>query len=163
MRRTFFAAAALLLLLPPAPGQAQERDQVTLRSLIQKEVQVVNDKGEKETRLVEVGNAVPGDELLFTVHYTNAGTRPAENVVVINPVPDHMVYIEGSAAGEGTMATFSVDGGKTYGSPGDLTVTEVDGRTRAATAADYTHIRWAREGDLPAGGSGKVLFRARLR
>ena len=144
-------------------GYAQEPSQVTLESLIQREIEVVNEDGEKEIQLIEVGNAIPGDELIFTVTYTNQGTEPAENVVLVNPVPDHTIYLDGSAGGDTTVITFSVDEGVSYDLPGSLTVTGDDGRQRAARTEDYTHIRWARTGSLPPGLSGNVYFRVRLK
>jgi hypothetical protein len=55
---------------------------------------------------------------------------------------------------------FSVDGGRTFGQPNELTVPAADGSRRAAAAEDYTHIRWRLKTPLPAGATGFARFRA---
>ncbi len=55
---------------------------------------------------------------------------------------------------------FSVDGGRTYGAPKELTVKAADGSQRTADAADYTHIRWVLKAPLDAGAKGFARFRA---
>ncbi len=153
-----------LAIIPlPGIGFAQEPGQVVLESLIQREIEVVNEDGEKEIKLVEAGNAIPGDELFFSVTYTNQGTEPAENVVLVNPVPEHTEYIGGSAAGEATEITFSVDDGGSYDIPDNLTVIGEDGNPRTALPREYTHLRWVRTGNLSPGEGGKVVFRVRLK
>ena len=155
----------ILLGLAPLMGiaRAQEPGQVTLETVIQKEIEVINDNGEKDIKLVEAGNAIPGDELIFTVAYTNRGLEPAENVVLVNPVPEHTAYIDGSAGGEGAAISFSVDGGSSYDLPGNLLVPGEDGKPRPAQAQEYTHIRWVFSEPVPPGESGTVFFRVRLR
>jgi uncharacterized repeat protein (TIGR01451 family) len=153
------------MIIAPLPGigYAQEPGQVVLKSTIHREIEVVNEDGEKEIQLVEAGNAIPGDELIFTVTYTNQGTEPAENVVLVNPVPEHTEYIGGSAGDGDATITFSVDDGSSYDLPENLTVTGEDGRPRTAQAQEYTHIRWVRTGPLSSGEGGKVVFRVRLK
>jgi len=144
-------------------GFAQEPGQVVLESLIQREIEVVNEDGEMEVKLVEAGNAIPGDELIFTVTYTNKGAEPAENVVLVNPVPEHTGYIGGSAGGENTAITFSVNGGGSFDLPENLKVTGEDGNQRTALPREYTHLRWMRAALLSPGEGGNVFFRVRLK
>jgi uncharacterized repeat protein (TIGR01451 family) len=163
MKRCLLILIITAVLLPlQGVGYAQEPGQVVLESLIQREIEIVNEDGEKEIKLVEAGNAIPGDELILTVSYTNQGTELAEDVVLINPVPEHTRYIGESAGGEETVITFSVDGGSAYGLPEKLTVTGEDGRPRTAKAQDYTHIRWIRANPLSPGKDGTVFFRVML-
>jgi uncharacterized repeat protein (TIGR01451 family) len=154
---------SLIFAPPPGIGYAQEPGQVTLESMIQKEIEVVNEAGEKEIQLVEAGNAIPGDELIFTITYTNQGVEPAENVVLVNPLPENTEYIGGSAGGEATTITFSVDEGGSYDLPDKLRIIGEDGQQRTALVQEYTHIRWVLTGPLSPGKSGKVYFRVRLK
>jgi uncharacterized repeat protein (TIGR01451 family) len=164
MKRGATVLTLFLVLLPfMGAAHAQEPGQVTLETVIQKEIEVITPEGEKETKLVEAGNAIPGDELIFTISYTNRGLEPAENVVVVNPIPEHTAYIGGSSEGEGAAISFSVDGGNSYDQPGNLLVPGEDGKPRPAQASEYTHIRWAFGEPVLPGGSGKVFFRVRLR
>ena len=63
-----------------------------------------------------------------------------------------MEYLGGSAAGKGTVVTFSIDGGKTFDAPDKLFIKGKDGKSRPAEPKEYTHIRWALEQFLPLKG-----------
>ena len=93
--------------------------------------------------------------------FSNIGDEPVENVVITNPLPEQLTYINGSAFGPGADIVFSADGGKTFGKPGELTVSK-EGEQRVAGASDFTHIRWVMAGDIAAGSQGISRFRARL-
>ncbi len=140
-------------------AQAQTVELVTKA---EREVEVV-EKGVKSKKLAPPQKMVPGDEVLYTVTYTNKTAKPAENVTVTNPVPKNTRYRDGSAAGESAEITFSVDGGKTFAAPDKLTVAAKDkgaAGARAASGADYTHIRWVVKQNVAPGQSGSVRFRA---
>ncbi len=154
-------AATLLLVAICATGGLAADNSLKLVSKAEKEVTVTTG-GKKEVKLVPVEKALPGDVVLFTNHYTNAGSTPAENAAITNPMPQHMVYIDGSAFGAGTTITFSVDKGKTFDVPAKLTKTD-KGRNRPARADEYTNIRWTFTSPLPPGKAGDVGFKARLK
>jgi uncharacterized repeat protein (TIGR01451 family) len=164
MSRLHAISLILTVLLSVAgAAQAQETALVNLRSEVLREIEVVNEEGKKEIQLVPAPSAMPGEVLVFRIVYTNEGSEPAENVQLTNPVPEQMVYEEGSAKSGGTVVTFSVDGGKSFAEPGSLTVTGEDGRQRPAEPADYTHIRWQLVEPVPQNRGGSVSFRARLK
>jgi len=149
--------------LSAGAAMAQDASPVTLVSEVLKEVEAVNEKGEKEVRLVPVASAMPGEVLIFRVTYRNEGTEPAANVQLTNPVPGEMVYIGGTAEGKGADVAFSVDSGQSFARPAALTVTAEDGTKRPAEPADYTHIRWQIQDPVPPGREGTVSFRASLK
>lgn len=163
MSKTTISIMVALLLLPPA-AWAQQKSPIELKSIAEVEVAATNAKGEKEVKRVDASkaNVVPGDVVIFTNQYTNAGDKPATDVAIKNAVPEHMVYVDGSAEGKGTRIEFSADKGKTYGTPDKLTVIDAKGAARKAAARDYTNIRWIVE-KLPAGGKGSVSFRAKVK
>ena len=136
---------------------------VELVTKAEAEIEAV-EKGAKIKKIVVAQKMLPGEEAIFTVTYTNKTAKPAEKVMVTNPVPKHTRYKDGSATGEGTDIGFSVDGGKTYATPDKLTVTFKDktGKEilRPASSADYTHIRWTVRQNVAPGQSGSVKFRA---
>src|SRR5512134_3515739 len=143
--RSLGMAMLLTLLLPfTAPAQQKEQGTIELKSVSEVEVVTATAGGAKVVKRVDTGKAkvVPGDTVVFTTTYRNTGTKPAEKVVITNPVPDHTLYVEKSAEGKGTMIDFSADGGKSYASPDKLTVNDAAEKARKAGAADYTHIRW---------------------
>ena len=99
--------------------------------------------------------------MIYTVQYTNSGDDPASDVVITNPVPEHMTCM-GIEEIELARITVSVDGGETFDLPENLTVVEADGTERPAETADVTHIRWSFTEPLPPGAAGAVAFRAVL-
>ena len=71
-----------------------------------------------------------------------------------------MRYLDDTAAGPGAQITFSVDGGRTFDAPENLRVVGADGQRHAATAADYTHIRWQLKHILKGRSVAFARFRA---
>ncbi|MDH3587835.1 MAG: hypothetical protein OEQ74_00385 [Gammaproteobacteria bacterium] len=157
MRKLFFWTFALLPAMVFADGAVQ------VQTTAQKEKVVLNQAGKTETRLVPVTTVVPGDEVIYTITFTNHGDADADTVTITDPVPDEMRYVEGSAFGGGTDILFSADGGKSFGARETLTVVAEDGTRRAARAEDYTHIRWTMRNPLQPGKQGHARFRAQLR
>jgi uncharacterized repeat protein (TIGR01451 family) len=164
MKGTVACILAVVALLPFIAWGQQQGD-IVITSVAEVEVAQKNAQGKTEMKRVDATKArvAPGDVVIFTTRYSNRGKQPAAGVVITNPVPEHMAYVDLSAAGKDTRIDFSIDGGKTYGSPERLAVTDKDGKTRPAMPADYTHIRWTVAGALAPGASGSVTFRARIK
>ena len=140
---------------------AQETGHLNVRTIVQKEEVVVTDSGETERRLVPAETVVPGDDVVYTITFTNISNETAENVVITNPISQNLTYVAGSAFGPGTVIEFSVDGGQTFGDADELVVS-TDGGQRPAGVEDFTHVRWTMEDELAAGAQGMARFRARL-
>lgn len=140
---------------------AQEQGHLNIMTTVQKEEVTLTETGEREVRLVEATSVVPGDSVIYTITFRNISDEPADNVVITNPVPENLTYIDGSAFGPGTVIEFSVDGGQTYGPAGELTLPN-NGGVRAAAAEDFTHLRWVMQNELGAGSQATASFRAVL-
>jgi len=151
----------LLLLVLPAMVWAQNH--IQLRSVAEVEKAVVNEEGKKEVKRLPAEKVLPGSEVIFTTYYQNIGKEIIENAVITNPVPEHMLYSEGSALGAGTRIAFSVDNGQSYDIPARLFIFDATGRKFPARVQDYTHIRWTFDKPLPSGAKGEVSFRAILK
>ncbi|MBT8132834.1 MAG: DUF11 domain-containing protein [Gammaproteobacteria bacterium] len=136
---------------------------LALQTVAEKEELVVNEQGETESRLTPITTVVPGDVVVYTITFSNNGKEHADTVMITDPVPDQMRYIEGSAFGGGTDILFSVDGAESFAQADDLVVVDAAGNTRSARAEDYTHIRWTMRNPLPPGKRGIARFKARLR
>jgi len=164
MRKKILSVLSMLLFLSPQ-AMAAGQGAIELKSAAEVEVTIKNDKGEMEVKRVEAAkaNVTPGDAVIFTTYYSNNGQEPASDIVINNPVPEHMFYIDGTAAGSGTKIEFSVDKGKSFGVPDKLKIKGVDGKERPAGPADYTHIRWTLSKPLPPEGKGSVSFRAKVK
>jgi uncharacterized repeat protein (TIGR01451 family) len=134
-----------------------------LATLVEKVVAAPQADGTTKPGLEPAEYTAPGDEIVFTVTFTNVSVRAADHVRITNPIPGEMRYLPSSASGPGSEVLYSADGGLTFGTPKELTVTADDGSRRAADASDYTHIRWILRAPLDAGAKGFVRFRAVVR
>jgi uncharacterized repeat protein (TIGR01451 family) len=164
MTKRGVAVLILLLLALPVIAGAQQGT-LSLQSTAEKVLVEKDKQGRKTTKRVLVSDTsvYPGDEVVFTTNYENIGKDPATAVAIKNPVPEHMVYVDGSAEGKGAKIDFSVDGGKSYALPAKLKVKDQEGKERRATAADFTHIRWTLEKPLEKGKKGSVSFKATVK
>jgi uncharacterized repeat protein (TIGR01451 family) len=137
--------------------------QVRLDNSIKKVETFVNEAGDVERRLVDANSVVPGDELQYTVRFTNNGNEPVDagTIVITDAIPAHTEYLDGTAFGAGTDIWFSVDG-EMFASPADLSVVK-DGAELLAAAKDYRSIRWTFGPNLKSGDSGYVSFNVRLK
>ncbi|WP_422061254.1 hypothetical protein [Sphingopyxis sp.] len=148
--------AFFLFLAALAPAQAFAANQVALDNNVFVE-RVTTDAGGKERVLLEEPKiVVPGDRLVFVLNYRNASAQPADKFVITNPMPSAVRF---AGAGSASAPLVSVDGGKAWGLLETLSVIQPDGTRRAAQPADVTHIRWAFQKPIPAGATGKLMFR----
>lgn len=137
-------------------------DGLRLVTEMQQETTVKTADGKSETKLAAVSKIVPGDPVVVVVRYENSGAKPADNVVIDNPIAKELAFT-GEAAGAGTAIDYSVDSGKQFGPLLALKVAAADGTSRLATPADVTNIRWKMDRALKAGEKGQVQFKAVLR
>lgn len=141
------------------PAFAQADPSVSLASDVLVERTTVGPDGRTQVSLEEPSTVVPGDKLVFVLRYRNNGPRPAADFVITNPMPAAVAF-QGSNDGS---AQLSVDGGRNWGSLGDLMITEADGTRRSARMEDVTHVRWAFAQPIPAGEAGRLMFRGVVR
>ena len=154
-------ATSLCLLLLAATAFAQEQGHLNVQTVVQKEQVSVGEDGERQVTLVPAETVVPGENVVYTITFTNISSDAADNVVITNPIAESLTYIDGSAFGPGAEILFSVDDGRTFAQRDVLTVTE-EGVVRAASAEDFTHIRWVMQQELAAGAQGVARFSAVL-
>ena len=154
-----------LLMLLIISSTAWAKPEVTLSITSEKEV-VEKQNGKEVVRYVRADEVDPGQVLVYTLSYANKGDEKATDVVVDNQIPKEVVYIVGSASGEGSVITFSINNGKDYKRPSLLTyeVKGPDGKTvrKIASPEQYTNIRWVIN-EVPPGGSGKLIYRAKVK
>ena len=162
MKKAVILALALLLPTWGARAEAQANGGIEVRTLAEVEVKVKGDDGKETVQRQPAKKVPPGVAVIYTVSAENKGAKPADSVVVTDPIPEHMDYVDGSASSSGTRLTFSADGGKTWAPTGQVKVQGKDGVTRSATAEEMTHIRWQFEKPLAPGESRSVEFRARV-
>jgi uncharacterized repeat protein (TIGR01451 family) len=149
---------AAALLVTTMTAHAADKACVELKTSGETEQEVV-EQGQKVKRLVPAGKVVPGNEVVWTITATNVCKTPTDNVVIANPVPEHMTYVAHSAMGTGTDIAYSLDG-KQFKSAADLQVRADDGTTHAARPDEYRAIRWTYKTAFAPGATAFVRYRA---
>lgn len=158
---TMACVSVLLTMLGCVDAAAQGDVELTYR--VEKIEAFVSDGGDQEARLVAAEQVFEGDELRYTITFTNLAdeTVAPNSIVVTNPIPESTEYIEGSAFGSGAEVEFSVDGGQSFAPSAGLTMRDAEGE-RNALPGDYTTIRWHYGPPLQSGQQSHVFFRVRM-
>jgi len=146
-------------------SEAAAAGKIEVKIAAQVPVKTSDASGKKTTKMVDaaIAKVIPGDVVTYTITYTNTGDDAVKEVIVTNPVPPEVEYIEKSASGKDSVMTFSIDGGNTYDVPTKLEVKDKDGKTRRAKASEYTNIKWTLKGSLAPGKGGSVAYRAKIK
>lgn len=151
---------ALVLILTSTTVWAQPKIDVALKA--ETEVKKMVDGKEVVTRS-PAKESSSGQTIFYTLTCSNNGTTPASRVKVIDPVPSATQYLPGTAYGENSEITFSIDGGKNYKKPALLSykIKRDDGsmEDRLASPEEYTHIQWEIS-RIDAGSQVSVGFQA---
>jgi uncharacterized repeat protein (TIGR01451 family) len=84
-------------------------------------------------------NSLPGDTVTYMVVCANIGSSGASDVTVSNPIPDGMLYLDGSVISEGSAVTMD------------------------RSASGVKKISWAFSKPLEPGGERVVSFKVRVR
>ena len=158
----FFAGVFFLY---PGVLQAQQGAKLDLKTTVEKEVKAKK-KGQWVVERIPVEKTGPGDTLIYTITYHNAGKIAVIDATIINPLPRGIVYVLESATGKDAEITCSINGGQSFHPP---PVTErfkkSDGTVeiKPAAADRYTHIRWIIKKPVLPGQSGRVSFKATVK
>jgi uncharacterized repeat protein (TIGR01451 family) len=115
----------------------------------------------------DAGNLItrPGDIIRYELTAINRGNAAAYEVEIVDPIPQGTEYIEGSAAGEGMVITYSIDDGRYY-QPAPIMedFRKPDGTTerRAVPVSRYTHVKWRVENPILPGLSADATMSVRV-
>ena len=157
MYRKVICSLALIITSTAVSAQA-----LTASQVVEREVTVRNADGTQTVTREAADKVTPGDTVIYSLNYYNDEANPAENIVLIMPIPAEVKYMDGSADTDGTNTTYSVDGGKSFAGRDDLRVAQADGDKRAALAEDITHIRWIVGTTIAPETGGTLSFSGRL-
>jgi hypothetical protein len=145
---------------PAQSGPETRADpRLSIKAIAEVEATALNG-GRETVKLAHADRVVPGDQVIYTLEIRNKGAMSLPPPRVDYPIPEHMRYLDDTAAGPGADITYSIDGGRSFDRPENLQVTSPDGQKRAATAADYTHIRWQLKNILKGKSVAFARFRA---
>ena len=100
----------------------------------------------------------PGDTLEYVILAKNTGNGVMTSPEIVDPIPQGVDYIAGSATGENCRIVFSVNGSLYSEWPVRVPVPDGEGN-RDARPDEITHIKWEIEENIPAGNQKSLSFR----
>jgi uncharacterized repeat protein (TIGR01451 family) len=156
------ATVALAVALFQPAAAAEETSDIVTELIAEVRENISTTPGREVFRFVPARMLEQGQVVYYTLRITNQATVPLRNVAVVQPVPANTTYLADSASGPGATVSFSVDGGRNF-APAESLKIEVEGTTRPAQAAQYTHIRWQLSNPLAPGATALARFRATFR
>jgi hypothetical protein len=154
----FSSCAAALAVT--AQGGARAPRHLIVSSMLERIGPTAEGDAEDSVQITTDTLAPPAVELIVNVRFTNWSEHVLDSIRITSPIPADLRYLADSASGPGADVLFSVDSGRSFGRPEELTVQAPDGSVRGADPADYTHVRWVLRASLDAGASGVARFRA---
>ncbi len=135
--------------------------EVVLDTAVTKVETTLDAGGRVKRELLPADDVVPGEELRYTITFTNESETPvdAQRIVITNPVPEGTRYVPGSAGGEGSRVEFSGDG-ETF----DVSEPEAPAGAAGVPAEPppVHSLRWTYQRELAPGDSGEVFFHVRM-
>lgn len=155
-------ATLLALAIVGTSSLSAVADGLTAEQVVERVTVTVDENGNEVRTYALAEEVAPGDEVRYSLAYTNSGDAAADAVSLVMPVPSAVTYIETSATGRADELTFSSDGGKTFATRAALKTSGED-QERFATSADITHIKWAFSNPIAPAASGTVSFSAVLK
>ena len=172
-----YGSAALFMLILAAWTPVRAADEVEISLIAEVRLDIPTVPGNRPvSRLIPASSLRQGQEIFYTVRIRNPAAFAAQDVEVVQRVPENTVYVAGSATGPGVDVELSADGGRTFGREGQLTLVDQsaialmeattldrDALTRPARPQDYTHIRWRLHNALAPGAVALARFRAVFR
>ncbi len=157
LRATAFALAMLGVFTVPAHATGLKATQTV-------EVVTVTTgaNGDDILTFAPATDVEPGQQVRYSLTYTNEGPEPAESVSLVMPIPAEVSYVEASVAGVPGSITFSADNGQTYAAR-DALMTGDGENNRVANASEITHIKWAFSAPIAPADSGAISYMAVLK
>jgi len=149
------------LLLASAAASAEE-GAIRFSNKAFKQVISKSKDGTVQYDYVEPKLVLPDDIILYEIEFENISDKEVSDIVVNNPIANNSKYRAGSAAGNSSVITFSVDG-KVFASADQLVVKDKSGQSQKAKPGNYTVIRWVYKKVLKPGEKGTVTYKTSIK
>lgn len=130
--------------------------EVTLATSVSKVETILDAGGGVKRELVQTDAVVPGEELRYSIVFTNESEMmvDADRIVITNPIPQGTRFVSGSAGGEAAAVEFSSDGTRFAPDEPDA--------GGAADGSRVVSLRWTYNRDLAPGAASEVFFHVRM-
>jgi uncharacterized repeat protein (TIGR01451 family) len=158
MRRTWWAVLPLGVLVATAWAAGKPDLRVEVR--LEREVREMGMDGVEHAFLQPVNEVHPGDLLVCTALYRNAGDGSAVNATVTQPVPEGTVLVPNSVQVVRATVEYSTDG-KNFGTWPQVARADASGQSLTVDAPPVAvrHVRFVLREPVPAGGTGSASFK----
>jgi uncharacterized repeat protein (TIGR01451 family) len=116
--------------------------------------------------LDKVESVRPGDVIDWQIASSNDGNAPARDYKAVGHIPAGTVLVPGTALAEnGSVVTYSIDGGKTYSTQPVVEERQPDGSVKRVPApvSMYTELRYEWSDALAAGGKLSASYKVRVK
>lgn len=135
---------------------------IQIRQRVQK-IGIVRDAktGELKEVLLNAGSITDQDTLLFSMRCRNISKTAAQQVVITYPLPESVLWLEGSTTGANTSLFYSTDAGYSFAAFEQL-LTGFEHSGYLVSNESVTHIRWVYNVPFRPGQSRLLTFRAKL-
>lgn len=103
----------------------------------------------------------PADTIRYVLTATNVGTGNMTEPQIVDPIPNGVTYLLGTAKGDDTIIEYSINDGKNYSVwPIKTRIRTESGNMelREVSPEMITHIRWKILKDIPQGKSHEMEF-----
>jgi len=157
LRATAFALAMLGVFTIPAHATGLKATQTVEVAIV-----TTDANGEDALTFAPATDVEPGQQVRYSLAYTNEGTEAADSVSLVMPIPSEVTYLEASVSGTRGTAMFSVDNGQTFAARDALTIGEAE-NSRVANASEITHVKWAFGAPVAPADSGEISYMAVLK
>ncbi|HEX5709375.1 MAG TPA: hypothetical protein VFX96_18885 [Pyrinomonadaceae bacterium] len=124
------------------------------------------ERGEESVPLDKVESVKPGEVLRWNLTSVNEGAGAARDYKAVGEIPQGTTFIAGTAAAEqGSVVTYSIDGGKTYSTQPIIEERQADGTTKRVPApvSMYTQVRYEWKDALASGGRVGASYKVRVK
>ena len=122
---------------------------------------------DQDGHIVDQTLLTTGDRVEIGVQVRNEGKRTVRRMIVTQPLPGSLVYIEDPPSVQKNRKRmtllYSVDQGRFFSTLDQLTIEREDGVEYPASPADVSHIRWVLEYPLKPRQTALLSFRAVVR
>lgn len=120
----------------------------------------------KESLSVEkAGEVKSGEVLRWKLVSENSGNAGAGDYKTVGQIPAGTAFVAGSAKGDASVVTYSIDGGKTFSKQPMIEEKQADGSVKQVPAPVdmYTQVRFEAEKPLNAGEKLDAFYSVRVK
>ena len=103
------------------------------------------ERDSKQVPVEKAGAVTPGEVVNFTMSSVNEGSAPALEYRAVGQIPKSAIFVVGSALGDGTRVTYSIDEGQKFSATPMIDEKQPDG-TIKKVAARWMYTQCASNG-----------------